>query len=380
MLRPDMSRQLSKSQWWADVAAEVADATYGKPKRPLAELVAETSRAYTRERDTLEHLAPSREMLQARLRFFLPRDVFKTAAPLRELAFANALPSSSTWRVLDVGAGLGTTSLGAMQIAEEHGAALDVFAVDRDGLAMRGLEALAKRLGMTVTTELADLTRTIPGSGTFDLIFCGLFLNELAPSTRAHVLSLLADRLAENGSLIILEPALRGPTRDLQRLRDRFEKEGPFNVFAPCVHSEPCPMLLGERDWCHEDRPFRLPDSLRPVAKEAGLRFERITYAYLTLRRDGRRLSDALPDGAARVVSQELLSKGKKELFLCGSGGHQKFVRLNRKESEPNRGFSDATRGDVLLVGTTTTKGDGQRVEDTSSVERISPGVKSEHD
>ncbi len=179
-------------------------------------------------------------------------------------------------------------------------------------------------------------------------------------------------RLAESGSIVILEPALRGPTRELHALRDGLA-ESALDVFAPCLRTGPCPMLETERDWCHEDREFVLPPALVPVAKDAGLRFERLTYAYLTLRRDGLRLGDHV-QGRGRVVSQPLISKGKRELFVCRDDGRVRLTRLDRHRREGNAEFDLAARGDVLQVTGARPKGPGERLDDASEVHRATPG------
>lgn len=358
---------------WAALCGQVADEELGPLKKPLAELVAQVSQGYNKERDALQRLSAP-DMLQARLRFFMPRDLFKVHAPLRELAVAGGLPSGDTWRVLDLGAGLGTTCLGAAGIAQQHGARIRVTAVDRDARSLACLERMAQRLGVRVRTRTGDATDAVP-DGEFDLILCGLFLNELRLAERRRLLDALVPRLAEGGSIVILEPALRGPTRELHALRDGLA-ESALSVFAPCLRTGPCPMLETERDWCHEDREFVLPTTLVPVAREAGLRFERSTYAYLTLRRDGLRLRDHL-HGDGRVVSQALISKGKRELFVCRDDGRVRLTRLDRHRAEINADFDDASRGDVLQVIGARPKGPGERLDGATEVNREAPGSPS---
>ncbi|MCZ7677502.1 MAG: hypothetical protein M5U28_01480 [Sandaracinaceae bacterium] len=122
----------------------------------------------------------------------------------------------------------------------------------------------------------------------------------------------------------MLEPATREITRELMALRDRFALDpGPPHVFAPCLRDGPCPMLPRERDWCHDQLPFVLPEPLARVAREAGLRWERLTYAYLTLRNDERRLWDlaARDPRAHRVVGGPVESKGKSEGSAAARAG-----------------------------------------------------------
>ena len=72
--------------------------------------------------------------LAARLRFFLPRDLPKIGGPLAELGAAGLLPPGPVWRVLDLGAGLGATSLGVSAFARASGAAIGLHVVHRTGV------------------------------------------------------------------------------------------------------------------------------------------------------------------------------------------------------------------------------------------------------
>jgi len=338
---------------WARTNA-VADALLGPLDRPLPALVRETSRLYTRERERLG--APSsRDVLQARLRFYFARDLPKIAYPLAELATAGRLPKG-TWRVLDLGAGLGTTSVGASLFARQAGLAkrMRLDAIDFSAAALAALERLAE-LGVpaTVRTFPLDLRRFEEplADERYDLVLLGLVLNELDEADALALLRRARARLAPGGAMVILEPALRELTRRLMALRDRLAGEG-WPIFAPCPHRGPCPMRERARDWCHEERPFELPPPFAEVAAAAGLRDRKSTFAYLTLA-PGPSLAEAVllsADGLTRrVVSSRLASKGKLERLVCGADGTlQKVMRLRRHADEANRGFDEARRGDLL--------------------------------
>ncbi len=328
----------------AQAASEVADELFGAPKR-LADMVRATSHTYTRQRDGIAK-ADDLSTLQARLRFFLPRDVPKVTWPLAELKRADALPKSGPWRVLDLGAGFGTTSLG---VALATGAVLEVQACDRIARALDGFAQLAERLPVQVTLDarVEDVQRAADHGGQVDLILLGLVINELEDEALERLFESLSRRLAEGGSVIVLEPALRMLTQRLHAWRGRLMERG-WTIFAPCLHSQECPM--SERDWCHEERSFELPEPLAKVARAAGLRSGRSTFAYLTLRRDQRRLADVVRfPSALRVVSSRLKSKGKLELIGCGDGRLRRLRRMDREASEANAGFGDARRGDILM-------------------------------
>lgn len=339
----------------------------------LARQVAELSGLYTRDRASIGGDDRTR-LVAARLRFFLPRDLPKVMAPLAGLALAGALPTASTWSVLDLGAGLGATCLGASRFARVTGSAsaLDVVAVDPFARGLTILEALASRaeeagLVPTRVTSRVGTMDELASTGAFDVVLLGLSLNEWArgrtPSDAAQLLARLGQRLTPGGSLIVIEPALKSEARFLQQTRDALaHTDANLTLFAPCVSSAPCAMLARERDWCHAEIPGDLPEALAAIARGAGLRRSRRTFAYLTLRRGP---VAEVPTSTFRVVSEVLESKGKHELHLCGDGVIVRATRLVRHASEANEAFVTAVRGDSMRLSAA--------VADDSRTVRIGP-------
>ena len=332
--------------WWQHVV-EVADRRLGSPRRSLAELVAETSALYTTRRDAIDSTRRG-DALQARMRFFMPRDLIKVLFPLDELRRAGRLPTDRTWRVLDLGCGLGTTTFGVSWFARLHDVAdaLHVCALDVSDEALELFAAIdPPGVPLQLDSRVADVRArpTLPKG--FDLVVLGLVLNELdGDAEKLATVRWAAEAMAPGGAMIVLEPALREPTRALQRVRDALALQDDLHVFAPCLHEQPCPMLANERDWCHEERPFELPEALVPVARAAKLRSDRSTFSYLSVCRTPRPTTDAF-----RVVSSRLKTKGKLELIVCrGDGELEKLRRLDRHATEANAAFGEAKRGDVL--------------------------------
>jgi ribosomal protein RSM22 (predicted rRNA methylase) len=333
--------------------------------RPLlVRAIVERSLRYTRARERLDE-PTGPEDLAARALFFGVADVAKVAVPLAELRGRAALPAARPLRVLDVGAGAGALSLGAVAALEGP---LELTLVDRDAAALRLAEdALAPRA--VVRSEVADVTRWRPAGGPFGLVLAGSVLNELPEAARLGVLETLLGALANDGALVIIEPALRETSRCLHRLRDAIIERRLGSVFAPCVRrGAPCPMLARERDWCHEERPTVLPRRTRELVAETGLRDDGLKFSYLVVRRDGRSLVDAPATGRAlRVVSQPRKLKGKIELDGCGDDGLVPLRLLRRNRSPSNRGFERARRGDVVIIG------DDAEVGREAPVERLRP-------
>lgn len=339
--------------------------------RALALMVARLSARYRGEDVTV---ARSDELI-ARARFWFPRDVVKVALPLGELAYAGVLPARPL-RVLDLGAGLGATSLGLVRALPEGHTVAHVTAIDRDVDALATLRRIAEgaaERGLlppipSLVTETRDVTTPVwsAGLGEFDLVTAGLSLVEMTRARGDEIArgEALAERMREalacvrdDGALVVIEPAMREETRALHRARDVLVREG-VTVFAPCLHARECPMLANERDWCHEDvTGVSLPEWLVPVAREAGLRFEGPTFSYLVLRKDARTLRDAAGRGGLplRLVSRPLETKGKAEATVCGdlpgpaTGARATELRRDAKGSTAPT-LDTRERGDVLVL------------------------------
>lgn len=338
----------------------------------LAPKVAEVSRLYNAGLAGSLQRAP----LDGRIAFSFARDVPKGAAAVRELVQAGALDPADPrpLRVLDLGAGLGAMSWGIARAVFPR--PVEALLVDDDAEVLAAANAIVRaatklqagQATLTIETRRAPLSLGMKsGPSPFDLVVLGQVLSELdvdrpaeaRVEAHAALVTDLLDRLvAEDGALVIVEPALRERSRHLHAMRDLLAAKGR-TVFAPCLHSEGCPMLTaGPTEWCHDDLPVDLPPWLVPLARAAGLRFQGLTFAHLVLRRDRRTLREASAPGPnaklhLRVVSDQLASKGKVEIFGCTTAGvRERLRRLDR--DAPARGepdpFAELHRGDVVTL------------------------------
>lgn len=361
------------SERWIETMDAVAREMLGEgvtAPTALASAIQDVSRVYTRERGRIGAATTSDSALAARLCFFVPRDLPKVQLPLCELAWVGALPQRESLRVLDLGAGLGATSLGIAELAGRGGFAtrLRVDAVDADsralGMAARLTERSADLGGAAIELralrgDVSSLAR-LPISEAYDLIVLGNVLNELHPELQGALrvdrlggwLAGVARRLAPGGALVVLEPALRDASRCLQQLRTRFTAlDAGAHLFAPCVHDGTCPLLERERDWCHQSIPLALAPSLARRARAAGLTDSELRFSYLTLTQESRSLGELAPDhDARRIVSGALRTKGKLELRLCGAGESRWLRRLDRDASSENAVVSSLVRGALIRI------------------------------
>lgn len=364
--------------------------------RSLPALVERVSRKYLGEQQSLA----KPDELAARALFFLPRDMHKVVAPIAELSRAGLVPNRPL-RVLDVGAGVGASSLGALmalgalghsvarvRCVDDDREALSMLrkvfdALRSDGLVDLAAAALSVGEGSVHTANnLGDPSESPDASAPWDIILVSNVLTEVlrhedARSEVARDESAKAQRiadlvrslvmgapLAKDGALVLIEPATHEDARVLQRARTMIEGESPSQfVFAPCTHGQLCPMLTRERDWCHDDVDVDLPPWLHEVARGAGLRYQGLTYSYLTVRlQPGRLQKHSAHEGwvSARMVSAVRDTKGKREVFLCAAEKSSdeareplRAMQLDRaikRADERTPKLGDCSRGELVAI------------------------------
>jgi precorrin-6B methylase 2 len=369
------------------VPAELEDAVHAATRAALGDAplataaltkaIVDRSRRYTSERD--RPAADRTADLAARAMFFTVADAMKIAIPLGELTQRGAVPGRRPLRLVDLGAGCGAMTLGALVTLD---APLEVVitAIDRDGRALAiardAIGQLAARRGITadVTVRDEDVTRArLPAA---DLVVIGTLLNELPAAARLELVQRALAAIGDDGAVIVVEPALRDTARALHEVRDAILAGGGGHVFAPCTRTQaPCPALADPSDWCHEDRALQLPRRTAELARLTHLRDGGMKFAYLVLRRQPLALVDA-GDAGWRMVSAPMPAKGKLEIIGCSAAGRRPLRLLRRHRAPDNRGFEAADRGDVLV---TDAAADDDRVEITGDtrVDRIAPAGKS---
>jgi SAM-dependent methyltransferase len=333
----------------------------------LADDVARLSRLLTTERGCLP-AAYLRDpgLRKAYLTYFLPPNLDKVGVPLREISLHPAnLLEQERLQVLDLGAGPGTATLGIRQFFARNrmGLRLECTAVDQVAENLQDAEVLFReQSGVTgVPATLFTVRSGIEAiaehsGGPFDIIVLSNVLNELylreedgIRKRTSLVGRIMEHLLAPDGSCVIIEPALRETSRDLLMVRDGIVDEG-FHVYSPCLVQGHCPALVNPKDWCHEDRPWDPPETIKEIDSRIGLRKDSLKFSYVVLRKDGRTLADTCGPDSFRVVSEPLVSKGKRELYLCGREGRRLAVRLDKDAAPGNEAFAQLSRGDVVSV------------------------------
>jgi ribosomal protein RSM22 (predicted rRNA methylase) len=311
---------------------------------------------------------------RAYLAYYVPVNLQKVQSLLDEMPSPSAgtTLTGGMFRVLDVGGGPGTAGLGVLDWALGNpalqGHTVEVVAVDRSAMGLREYEALWRTYARLVEASpanllmvQADLEQFNPsaargvGDCPYDLIIIANTLNELFSVARDPIrkrVELLRDLLGlldQNGTLMIIEPALRETSRQLHLVRDRLLEEHLCTVYSPCLHECPCPALLKETDWCHEERPWTPPPLVAAIDRQVGFIKDALKFAYLLLRKDGKTVVERRPD-VYRVVSELRSMKGEKRAWLCNETGRPEVGRLDRMRSPSNAAFDEWHRGAIVRI------------------------------
>lgn len=303
--------------------------------------------------------------LDAYVSAFLLPGAAKALHCLLQLDALGLIPAEGPIDVLDLGAGPGTATLAASWYLSRArpGRRARFAAMDQSREALRRARELFDRIAPcehafegTAQGVSAHALRSLLGTSRFHLVIAANLVNELeADASFALCEALVGSRLREQGALLLIDPALRETTLPLMRLRDRLLDAGLARVHAPCLHQRRCPMLAAnERDWCHFYIDWKRPGYLEELDRLSGMDHRHLKMAYFVLTRESR-VPSPLPVRKAgesrlwRVVSSPLVSKGKRELMLCGDNGDLlRMRRLERDASDENKDFDLAARGDVV--------------------------------
>ncbi|MHB8872464.1 MAG: small ribosomal subunit Rsm22 family protein, partial [Myxococcaceae bacterium] len=329
--------------------------------------VRKLSLGLTRERQ----LAGARYMddpalLGAYLLFYWPVSYAQTREVLGELRRPRA--------VLDLGSGPGPLAFAALD-----GGAAEATCADRSKAALALARELATEAEEALATREWDPMR--PGAlpeGNFDLIGMGHVLNELygggpeAVSKRAALCEQALARVKPGGSLLVIEPALRDTSRALLEVRDVLVAKG-YAVRAPCLWRGACPALVKGSDWCHAERPWRLPGMVEELARAASLHKEALKMSYLALAPKGEAWVEPPPGRLFRIVSEPLEGKGRARYIGCGPEGRIGLALQEKHRNPLNEAFFSLRRGDLIRIGETEPRGDGFALTEKSEVKVVAP-------
>ncbi|MBL8152244.1 MAG: methyltransferase domain-containing protein [Blastocatellia bacterium] len=346
-----------------------------KELMPVAKALSKLSRSFTGREEFQSGYLKDDSFRQAYLLYYLPSNILKSTSLMKELnRHPSRLLEKQQLTVLDLGSGPGTATLGLVMFLLKFPVTKKIkfVAVDMSEKSLQDCKWLVEKLSsysnievevevikLDLEKQIDRLSRLIYGKE-FDLIVAANLINELFKQSRdpiterrkwlsMHILPLLE----KDGSLFLIEPALKSTTQALMDLRDKLLSEDKMSIYSPCPSSLPCPMLkTSEKDWCHSVTDWKRPSIVAQLDRIVGNRKEMLKFSYLILRRDGKNLSDIIAKkhiSSWRLVSEKHNEKGKSLIYGCNGEDYYPIVRLKREISPQNLSFNDLERGQLAV-------------------------------
>jgi hypothetical protein len=205
----------------------------------------------------------------------------------------------------------------SVEKSEEH---IEAFLSLRDSFVPRGGKVSIKP---PVKADIRDLSRaTLPDN--LDLIIFSNMLNELPDidlDGRAEIVTRLAERLAPDGSILIIEPADEENAHRMRSLTATLHARG-LSIHSPCafIWGTPC---TAPRCWSFETAPaIKLTGLMETLARcEESYRFVNtdIKYCYAVLRKDSlKKTSYRLPPGSRFLRLSKIQEHVGKRINVAG--------------------------------------------------------------
>jgi hypothetical protein len=351
--------------------------------------VSELSELFTEERpERMPSYFQHPKFRSAYLLYFLPLQMakFVTLYELHQAAIEAAVAhgrKQGVLRVADLGAGPGTASIGfLLRLLQLRGGDLPPIefywfdtqrAIMEDGKALvQALTDQFPRLRGKVTVHLfTESWWDAPSKleHPMSLLLLGHVLNEartlpsrFMPKKEAELdlddeengskkpqtiqlESVWKDLLekAQGGGMLLVEPASKGTSQYLSRLRNRvFESEtlekSATRLWGPCPHAETCPLSYG-KDYCHFSVPTRVPGKwFAEFSKALGSERLWLKFSYLWITSEEARSPQRNPK--QRLVISDPLTKAG-DVLICEP------VRPGRINTA---NLGRVWRGDVLQI------------------------------
>lgn len=339
-----------------------------EPASRLVARVKELSLTFTKQRPNhLPDYFDNEKTVQAYIAAFVLTNVAKIKRCL--VMVDSLMPKRQSIRILDLGCGPGTALLAASEYIKTRLPSKEVFLVgiERSSKALEAAKelfsfALPKNHHVQLIRSDISNAFSLLKNSSFDITIAANLLNELGEiKTQVRTVK---NFLSISGLLILLDPALKNTSRELMELRDLFLEQGLGSVLSPCTHQFACPMLIkNPRDWCHFYLEWQRPKLIEHLDRLTGLDHRYLKMSYCIL---NKKIGTLFNQNIWRAVSSPLISKGKREIFLCGNGKIIKVRRLDRNKTDSNRALSDVMRGDLVHL---TTQGDLVEMAKENSLE-----------
>jgi ribosomal protein RSM22 (predicted rRNA methylase) len=312
--------------------------------------IQQLSDRFTTERQTTatDYFADEQSLCSYGL-FFFPQTFARTGLIVQEITARGWKPEAPL-SILDLGAGAGAASLCAASMLGTNTPTI-LTAVDRSTTALTAMQEIVSDCSslwpdLQCSVETADIRHWMrKETRKWDLIIASFSLNEMAFSIEAETENLVR-LLNDKGLVIVIEPALRTSSEKLELWRDRIAQRNDLHIWAPCLHSQSCPLLREGKYWCHEVRPWHAPESLAFFNRHLYRQAHVLKFSFLVF---GKTAPAPVDPSSFRLISP--VTRHKKALLFtgCTSQGTKKDFRLlNTLIGDERKHIKNWKRGDIV--------------------------------
>lgn len=355
-----------------------------KALEPFVQGVSALSSGLTKEKNELIQRKYLREddIRNAYLLYYTTTNFLKVIQPLHEW-----LPyfGGDTLRILDLGCGTGAATWGVLDYLSTHEHSIKKVEVTFADYIKENLDICKKLFALQeVEFEIhADyhqidikddrVVKKVFGEGKYDLIIMMNTLNELPEDGDTERINTFTALLADDGALLIIEPASKPESRRLLSFRDTaiWKK---MTVYSPCTHQAKCPALIKADDWCFNEVGWERPEFIRHIDDEVGNVRLSLKYCYIILMKNGTTLHGNLGlSGASRIVSEVFAEKGRTRAVICDREGRGEHVLNKRDKSLNNKLLMDAERFDLVTIKDAEKREHDTRILESSTISVVLP-------
>ena len=367
--------------FWLRKAADAWSVPAGTPAGELLEkvrsAVEELSDLFTTERPRDGHFRDymsNPQLLSAYGLFFFPQSFARASFAVRRLLevydWAPTKNVDAPLRILDLGSGASPCGFAAAEIFREKFPEREIIitALDRSRTAVEAAREIARtnfsEISPRISAEplVADLKKLVPAKLPIppqDLILLGWSLNEAVPATEdaGPFLKNLAPLLAQDGAIIVLEPALKATAERLRQASDAFAENpgNPFYRLAPELGPHPCPLLREGIFWEHEVRKWTPPATLEFLNRTLFREISALKFAWCALGKNPGKIF-CTPSGAVdivRLVSPMEITKTCVRFVCINPQGEKRSVEIPTRglsKSEVKKIAGSWERGDIAII------------------------------
>ncbi|TYO98012.1 small ribosomal subunit Rsm22 [Desulfallas thermosapovorans DSM 6562] len=303
-----LARKISRSMGWPVAPGDVVAVMEGWGREILSHLAGNISTAYKGQAGPTDYS----RLWTAYSLYYLPANFPKVLRVLLGLLRGGVLPKKL--KLLDIGTGPGTVSLAVLYfydmislVAGKEGLSVEITLLDRFrehlDFALANIKSwqVLQQISFPVKVnpvvcgcleKESDQLRKLLNTGGYNLVVPSHVINEyeLHDTTSAlDVVQFALEMTADNGSLVIIEPATEGISRRIARLHWQLKSAGLATAFAPCAY--PWKKYPGKQRrcacWSHACEPWHKPASVQVLEKYGACSKNDVDFNYLILRKDG---------------------------------------------------------------------------------------------